>query len=126
MPTLALPTDERQSGGAVGRWGIATVSGKSMHPTLREGDRLLVAYGRHVQAGDLVLVQLPGERPLAVKRAIRPEPGGWFVERDNPRAGVDSWSLGPIESDAVVGVVIARLAPRPALFAATRRKHVKP
>lgn len=110
----------------MGRWGIATVVGESMQPTLREGDRLLVSYGRQVQAGDLVLVQLPGERPLAVKRATRREPGGWFVERDNPRAGVDSWSLGPIESDAVVAVVVARLAPRPALFTAARRKHVKP
>jgi SOS-response transcriptional repressor LexA len=97
-----------------------------MHPTLREGDRLLVSYRRRVVPGDLVLVQLPGDRPVAVKRAVRAEPGGWFVERDNPREGVDSWSIGPIEPAAVVGVVLARLAPRPALFAAARQKHVKP
>lgn len=110
----------------MGRWGIAAVSGRSMHPTLRDGDRLLVSYGRRVQPGDLVLVQLPGERPLAVKRALRLEAGGWFVERDNPREGVDSWSVGPIATEAVMAVVVARLAPRPALFTAARRKHVEP
>ena len=107
----------------MGRWGMASVVGRSMQPTLRDGDRLLVSYGRPVRIGDLVLVRLPGDRPVAVKRAVRAEPGGWFVERDNPNEGVDSWSIGPVSSDLILAVVLARIAPRPALFAAARRRQ---
>ena len=39
---------------------------------------------------------------MAVKRATRREVDGWWVERDNPREGVDSWSVGTIPEEAVV------------------------
>jgi phage repressor protein C with HTH and peptisase S24 domain len=98
------------------RWQVVGVVGRSMHPTLKEGDRLLVDARRRPRPGDLVLVRLPGDRPLAVKRAVRREADGWWVERDNPREGTDSWSVGAIPDDDVLAVVLARIAPRPALF----------
>jgi signal peptidase I len=100
------------------------VRGRSMLPTLRDGDRLLVrAVGapavRAVTGvpapGDLVIVRLPG-RPASVKRLLRREDGGWWVERDNPAEGVDSWLVGAIPDDDLVGVVRARLRPRPRRF----------
>jgi nickel-type superoxide dismutase maturation protease len=95
---------------------MARVRGRSMLPTLRPGDRLLVRYDGRPQAGSLVLVRFPG-RPLAVKRLLRREPdGGWWVERDNPREGVDSWSLGAVAESDLVAVVIFRLWPRPGLL----------
>jgi hypothetical protein len=35
------------------------------------------------------------------------------VERDNPAEGVDSWQVGAIAEDGLLGVVRARLWPRP-------------
>ena len=47
--------------------GIAVVRGRSMEPTLRDGDRLLVRYGARTRPNALVVVRLP-DRPIAVKR----------------------------------------------------------
>lgn len=92
------------------RVGLAVVRGRSMQPTLHEGDRLLVRYDRPPAPGRLVVVRLPGG-VVAVKRATRLEADGWFVERDNPREGVDSWSVGNIPHDAVLATVVLRLWP---------------
>ena len=93
---------------------MAVVRGRSMLPTLREGDRLLVRYGASPRPGSLVVVRLP-DRPLSVKRATHREADGWWVERDNPAEGVDSWLVGAIPEGDVVAVVLARLWPRPGL-----------
>ena len=81
-----------------------------MEPTLCDGDRLLVHYGAPVSVGKLVLLRLP-QRPLAVKRVVHREATGWWVERDNPCAGVDSWLLGAVPDADVLAVVVARLWP---------------
>lgn len=91
--------------------GLVRVSGASMHPTLDEGDWLLVNVGRPVMPGDLVVVRLPGRPGLAVKRAVRQEGDGWWVERDNPRAGIDSWVTGPVPLSDVVAQVVLRVWP---------------
>jgi len=97
---------------------VRVVRGRSMLPTLRDGDRLLVrartGAGPQPVPGDLVIVRLPGDRPEAVKRLSHREPdGGWWVERDNPAEGVDSWLVGAIDDADLLGVVRARLWPRP-------------
>lgn len=96
-------------------WGQVVVRGHSMQPTLRDGDRLLVRYGAQPRPGRLVIVRLPAtaERDgvVAVKRAAAHGPDGWWVERDNPREGVDSWSVGAIPDADVLGVVLLRLWP---------------
>lgn len=93
--------------------GRVLVVGRSMLPTLRPGDRLLVRWGAAPRPGRLVVVRLPGDRPVAVKRALRREPGGWWVERDNAAEGVDSWLVGAIPDADVLGVVLGRYWPRP-------------
>jgi hypothetical protein len=92
-----------------------------MLPTLRDGDRLLVrarrpGRDRDPAPGALLVVRLPGGRPEAVKRLLRRADGGWWVERDNPAEGVDSWLVGAIPDGDLVGVVRARLWPRPRWF----------
>lgn len=85
-----------------------------MAPTLRDGDLLLVRFGGQPADGQLALVRLPAGRPLSVKRAVRRTPEGWWVERDNPADGVDSWLVGAVPDGDVIAVVVARLWPRPA------------
>lgn len=93
-------------------WGLVRVTGRSMRPTLAEGDRLLVRWGVPAAApGRLVVVRLPGGRPVSVKRLVRREPEGWWVERDNPAEGVDSWAVGAVPPEDLLGVVVARVWP---------------
>jgi nickel-type superoxide dismutase maturation protease len=90
--------------------GVAVVRGRSMEPTLREGDLLLVRYGVAPRPGQLVVVRLP-DRPVAVKRVTRRTADGWWVERDNPSEGVDSWLVGAVAEEDVLGRVLLRLWP---------------
>lgn len=94
----------------VRRLGLAVVRGRSMHPTLYAGDRLLVLHGAPPRLGGLAVVRLP-DGTVAVKRATRREPQGWWVESDNQPEGVDSWRVGTIPHDDVVARVVARVWP---------------
>jgi hypothetical protein len=82
-----------------------------MQPTLHDGDLLLVRAGTVPSVDSLVVVRLPGGEGLSVKRLVRREAGGWWVERDNPREGLDSWALGAVAPDDMVAQVVARLWP---------------
>ena len=96
------------------RWAVARVTGPSMSPTVRHGDRLLVRRvgpGEPVRRGEVVLARFPS-RPelLVVKRVRRTVPGGHWVEGDNPFVTDDSRAFG---TAVVVGRVLGRLTPRP-------------
>lgn len=98
--------------------GIAIVRGRSMEPTYRDGDRLLVRYGARVRPGRAHVVRLPpgpnGPRPLAVKRVVRQSDSGWWVESDNADAAgvVDSRVVGSLPPAAVVARVLGRIPAR--------------
>ena len=91
------------------------VSGDSMRPGLRAGDRLLVDYRRTPAAGDVVVARAPG-RPLSVKRAAQRrttelgEPGWWLLS-DDPEHGTDSRTYGAVAEADVVAVVVRRIWP---------------
>src|SRR5215213_7311290 len=98
-------------------FGVVVVRGRSMEPTLHDGDRLLVRWGHgRARAGAVAVVRLP-DRPLSIKRLAFREPGGWWVERDNPAAGADSWQVGAISDEDLIGVALFRLAPSPGRIA---------
>ena len=108
--------DNDSAGGAVpplpSAWVTARVTGPSMAPTVRSGDRLLVRRLRPsdvVRPGDVVLARFPA-RPelLVVKRVVRAVPGGHWVEGDNPLVTDDSRAYGPAE---VLGRVLLRYWP---------------
>jgi nickel-type superoxide dismutase maturation protease len=93
---------------------MARVSGPSMSPTVRSGDRLLVRRVRpadEIRPGDVVLARFPS-RPdlLVVKRVRRAVTGGHWVEGDNPFVTDDSRAFGVA---VVVGRVVTRVWPRP-------------
>lgn len=91
------------------------VAGSSMEPTLREGDRVVSrAGGRPVAPGDVVVARRP-DRPglLVVKRVVRREPDGWWLEGDNPAESDDSRLFGTVPDRLVLARVVARVWPRP-------------
>ncbi len=110
------------AGGARGRGrrlGLAVVTGDSMLPGLRSGDRLLVVHGGRVSPGRLVVARFP-DGTLAVKRAVerrtaRDGSPAWWLLSDNPDRGVDSRHRGPVRETEVLAVVRARLWPMPRL-----------
>lgn len=84
-----------------------------MVPTLKDGDHVLVVRTASARPGAIVVVALP-DRPLAVKRLVRIEPDGrCWVEGDNEYGSTDSRSLGALPADAIRGVAIGRLWPKP-------------
>lgn len=95
------------------------VQGPSMAPTLRHGDALLVRRGgRAIRPGDIVVATFRS-RPdlLVVKRAIRPEAGGWWLRSDNDLVTDDSRAYGVAD---VRGRVVLRYWPRPRAFRGSR------
>ncbi|HEX8348016.1 MAG TPA: S26 family signal peptidase [Actinoplanes sp.] len=87
------------------------VHGPSMVPTLRHGDALLVRRGARVRAGDVVVARFRS-RPdlLVVKRAVRAQDGGWWLQGDNSLVTDDSRAYGVAD---VIGRVVWRYWPRP-------------
>lgn len=80
-----------------------------MVPTLRHGDALLVRRGSRVRPGDVVVGRFPaGPDHLVVKRAVRRQGAGWWLEGDNPLVADDSRAYGPAD---VLGRVLCRYWP---------------
>ncbi|MGI8700233.1 MAG: S24 family peptidase [Nocardioidaceae bacterium] len=91
-------------------FGLAVVHGRSMEPALYDGDRLVVHYGGSPRPGRLAVLRLP-DRPIAVKRLVARLVDGWWVERDNPVIGVDSWQIGPVPTIDILATVVMRVWP---------------
>lgn len=86
-----------------------------MEPSLRHGDLVLVWWGAGGAPGRVVMFTHPTEGVLTVKRVAHSDPADpqrWWVERDNPRLGSDSWSFGSIAHEDVLGRVLTRLPRR--------------
>jgi nickel-type superoxide dismutase maturation protease len=90
------------------------VSGASMLPALRPGDRLVVLRLPRrwpLRPGQLVAVRdprTPGGGALFVKRVASVEAGAVVVRGDNDAASTDSRSFGPVPRSLVRGVVLHR------------------
>jgi len=104
------PTGTRRRG-----FGVVRIAGRSMEPTLRSGDLVLVRWGAAVRPGQLAVFAHPVEGVLVVKRVGFPDPDDatrWWLERDNPGHGSDSWSFGSISREAILARALTRLPRR--------------
>ncbi|MGW5094309.1 nickel-type superoxide dismutase maturation protease [Streptomyces nodosus] len=109
MPELSQETERTK---ALLPFGAAEVTGPSMVPTLRHGDRLLVQYGARIRPGDVIVLRHPFQQDLlVVKRAVELREGGWWVLGDNPYAGGDSTDYGTVPEELVLGKVWLRYRP---------------
>lgn len=97
------------------RWQLplfaVLVNGPSMVPALHSGDALLVRRGGRVRSGDVVVARFRS-RPdlLVVKRAVREQDEGWWIQGDNELVEDDSRRYGVAD---VIGRVLVRYYPRP-------------
>ncbi len=99
-------------------WRVA-VAERSMEPALRPGDWLLVWRGVRaarapgVRPGQLVIARHPRRQGmLLVKRAVRCEQAGWWLESDNAGVGgVDSRVFGAVRPELIAGRVLLRYWP---------------
>jgi signal peptidase I len=91
-----------------------------MRPALNAGDWLLcrrVGPSDAVRVGEVIVVEQPDRWGfLLVKRAVRREGDGWWVQGDNDAATDDSRTFGVVPDDFVRARVLARLRPRPRLL----------
>lgn len=107
------------------------VAGRSMRPTLDDGDLVLTlpSWARDLRTGRVVVVRDPRRPERATVKRIAATEGGWAslpdgpgrvppdrvaVRGDDPSASTDSRSYGPVPVDLVERHVVARLwPPRP-------------
>ena len=91
------------------------VAGRSMEPTFRDGDWLLVRRVRRPpRAGEVVVATDPRTpQRLIVKRVHEVGPGGVTVRGDHPdpAGSTDSRQYGPISDRSIVGRPLLRYAP---------------
>ncbi|MFH8571561.1 nickel-type superoxide dismutase maturation protease [Streptomyces sp. NPDC017993] len=99
-------------GGPLSAFGLAEVYNPSMVPTLQPGDQLVVQYGAPVRPGDVVVLRHPFRQDLLiVKRAVRRQDGGWWVQGDNPYVRNDSREFGAVPDDLVIARAWVRVRP---------------
>lgn len=86
------------------------VSGRSMEPTFKAGQTLLVSsipyLFRQPKIGEAVVVKDPRGNRLLLKRITKKENDLYFVGGDNSRASTDSREFGTIERKDIAGKVI--------------------
>ena len=82
-----------------------------MIPTLAPGERVLVRNDGPMVLGDIVVFQHKSQ--FDVKRVLRIEADGIFVQGDNDLVSDYSITYGLIPFDAVLGTVTYRLWPKP-------------
>ncbi len=86
--------------------------GKSMNPTLKDGEAVLVDRAAKIEVGDIVVARHPIEqRSEVVKRIERiTDRGHYFLVGDNLEDSNDSRHFGAVTREYIKGKVVARLS----------------
>jgi nickel-type superoxide dismutase maturation protease len=93
------------------------VHGGSMAPVLAHGDWVAVLRCQRPGAGSVVVARDPRHPGrLLVKRLRRYTDDGAWLEGENLAASTDSRTFGPVPLSDILGRVVLRYWPRPALI----------
>lgn len=95
-------------------FSVVRIVGPSMEPELCNGDLWLMRKGsQQVEKGRVVAFYLP-ERPhlMQVKRLIRRQEAGWWVEGDNRDHSTDSRDYGAVPAECIKGVLVWKISSR--------------
>jgi nickel-type superoxide dismutase maturation protease len=85
--------------------------GKSMNPTLKDGEVVLVDREAAIKVGDIVIARHPiGQNDIAKRVGRINERGHYFLVGDNPDESEDSRDFGAVTREYIKGKVVARLS----------------
>lgn len=86
--------------------------GKSMNPTLYDGEAVLVDPNAEIKVGDIVIAKHPVEQVTKVAKRVKSisERGHYFLIGDNLEDSQDSRDYGAVTRDYIKGKVVARLS----------------
>ncbi|HEY3210510.1 MAG TPA: nickel-type superoxide dismutase maturation protease [Actinomycetota bacterium] len=98
------------------------VEGESMAPALEPGDYLVAVRAKVIQAGSLVVVELPHRPGYEMVKRVAGVPGDqiadltmgpdeYWVLGDNEEGSTDSRTFGPVPREAIHGQVVLRYWP---------------
>ncbi|MDE1173183.1 MAG: S24/S26 family peptidase [Parvibaculaceae bacterium] len=103
-------------------WWLIRVRGRSMEPTLCDGDHVLVrrpGRWRPARPGDVVCIRREGEAQL-IKRLGRRTPGGGFHLSGDGAVSAPSVDLGTVGREQIVARAILRISDRGVHFIRSR------
>jgi nickel-type superoxide dismutase maturation protease len=86
--------------------------GKSMNPTLKDGEVVLVDRAAKIEAGDIVIVKHPIEQTSEIVKRVERinEHGHYFLVGDNLEDSNDSRHFGAVTRKYIKGKVVSRLS----------------
>src|SRR5687768_9427936 len=85
--------------------------GRSMNPTLKDGEVVLVDRDAEIRVDDIVVAKHPFEQGEVVKRVAQiNERGDYFLIGDNLEDSTDSRHYGAVTRRYIKGKIVARLS----------------
>lgn len=84
--------------------------GKSMNPTLKDGEVVLVDREANIEVGDIVVAKHPIEQTSEIVKRVERinEHGHYFLVGDNSDDSIDSRHFGAVTKEYIKGKVVAR------------------
>ena len=82
-----------------------------MLPSLKPGSWVVVRWGKEPKLSDVVVARSPLDEQLIIKRLVKIESDGYWLEGDAMRSSTasssqDSWVFGALTREKILGVVI--------------------